>query len=332
MTSNSPGGSPATFEPTLIWRDGAMIPFAAATTHVLSHMSARGSQIFDVLLVVGNAGSPTALGLREHVTRFMRSAETMGMDELPDISRLERAVARTVMANLTEGDVDVTRTGPLVVKLIASWDDPSQTVLPVSRRPTVYVTVTPLGPDAETMERFTKVPSPIAVKTATMPKVPASVLPPSMKVAAGYTPGLRHHLMAADEGFDQVVFRTIGGGDLAESVTSSVFTVTGGRIAVPPVDTVLDGITRRAVLDVAEDAGIPYTVRAVAWAEVEAADELFLASSIRMVTPVGRLDDRVLDAPGPVTTVLAEAMGRLLTGEHPLARRWMTPLAPLAAD
>ncbi|MDH3299695.1 MAG: aminotransferase class IV [Acidimicrobiia bacterium] len=332
MTSKSPDENSTTFEPTTVWRDGTLIPFASATTHVLSHMSARGSQIFDVLLVVGDAESPTALGLREHVTRFVRSAETMGMDELPDISRLERAVARTVMTNLAEATTDVTRTGPLVVKLIASWDAPSHTVVPASRRPTVYITVTPLGSGGEAMEQFTKVPSPIAVKTAAMPKVPASVLPPSMKVAAGYTPGLRHHLMAADEGFDQVVFRTIDGGDLAESVTSSVFTVADGRIAVPPVDTVLDGITRRAVLDVAEHLGVPYTVRAVAWAEVETADELFLSSSIRMVLPVGRLDDRVLDAPGPVTTALAEGMGRMLTGEHPLDRRWMTPLAPLAGD
>lgn len=330
MTNNRPGGDPLTLEPTVVWRDGELIPFASATTHVLSHMAARGSQIFDVLLVVGDGDVPTALGLREHVTRFVRSAETMGMEELPDIATLERAVASTVTTNLTEAELDVTRTGPLVVKLIASWDDPSQTVVPASRKPTVYVTVTPLGPGDGSVDWFAKVPDPIAVKTAAMPKVPASVLPPSMKVAAGYTPGLRHHLMAADEGFDQVVFRTIDGGDLAESVTSSVFTVTGGRIAVPPVDTVLDGITRRAVLDVAEHEGIPYTVRAVAWAEVEAADELFLSSSIRMVTPVGRLDGRVFDAPGPVTTAVAEGMGRLLMGEHPLDRRWMTPLAPLA--
>ncbi len=332
MSSNDPRADSTTLEPTTVWRDGTLIPFASATTHVLSHMSARGSQIFDVLLVVGDAEGPTALGLREHVIRFVRSAETMGMENLPEVSSLERAVARTVMANLDEAGLDVTGSGPLVVKLIAAWEAPSQTVVPADRTPTVYVTVTPLGSGRNGMDRFTSVPSPIAVKTAAMPKVPASVLPPSMKVAAGYTPGLRHHLLAADEGFDQVVFRTIDGGDLAESVTSSVFVVINGRIAVPPVDTVLDGITRRAVLDVAEHGGIPYTVRAVGWNEVEAADELFLSSTIRMVLPIGRLDERILDAPGPITTALADDMGRLLTGSHPLYRRWMTPLAPLAAD
>ncbi len=322
-------GKPMTLEPTLVWRDGSLIPFASATTHVLAHSVARGSQIFDVLLVVGDAESPAALGLREHVTRFVRSATTMGMENLPDIGRIEQAVARTVTANLAEAGLDVIESGPLVVKLIASWDGPSLTVVPADRTPTVYVTVTPLGSGGDGMDLVLAPPKPIAVKTAAMPKIPASVLPPSMKVAAGYTPGLRHHLMAADDGFDQVVFRTIDGRDLAESVTSSVFVVADGRIAVPPIDTVLDGITRRTVLDIATDAGIPYTVRAVSWDEVEAADELFMSSSIRLVTPVGRLDDRVLDAPGPVATLLVDAMARLLAGDHPRSRRWLTPLAPL---
>lgn len=332
MSSHSESANSTTFEPTLVWRSGELIPFADATTHVLSHMSARGSQIFDVLPVVGDAGNPTALGLREHVTRFVRSAETMGMELVLDVAGIERAVARTVLENLAVADLDISEAGPLVVKLIAAWDGMSQTVVPATRTAAVYITVTPLGSGGGGLDQFGSLPSPIAVRTAAMPKIPASVLPPSMKVAAGYTPGLRHHLLAADEGFDQVVFRTLDGGDLAESVTSSVFVVADGRIAVPPVDTVLDGITRRALLDVAEHAAIPYTVRAVAWDEVDTADEVFLASSMRLVTPVGRLDDRHLDAPGPVTTALAEEMGRLLTGEHPLSRRWMTPLAPLAAD
>ncbi len=332
MSSDGEHRPAATFQPSVIWRDGELIPFAEATTHVLSHMAARGSQIFDVLLVVGDSGEsggPAALGLREHVTRFIRSADTMGMEQLPDVSALEAAVATVVMTNLDQANTDLSGTGPLVVKLVASWDEPSLTVAPASRIPRVYVTATALGPAGDGKDRYREIPEPISVRTAAMPKIPASVLPPSMKVAAGYTPGLRHHISAADEGFDQVVFRTIDGGDLAESVTSSVFVVGDGRIAVPPVDTVLDGITRRAVLDVADHAGIPYTVRPVAWSEVESADELFMSSTIRMVSPVGRLDDTILEAPGPVTKRLATDMGQLLAGEHPMSGRWMTPLATL---
>lgn len=312
-------------QPSLIWRDGSLIAFAGATTHVLSHVSARGSQIFDVLLVVTNPDGPSALGLREHVARFVRSAETMGMEGLPALAEIEQAVANTVMANLSAAGIDPAASGPLVVKLIASWDDPSQTVVPASRVPTIYVAVTPWASTPEKAATLGDLPEPIKVKTASMPKIPASVLPPSMKVAAGYTPGLRHHLMAVDEGFDHVVFRTQDG-DLAESVTSSFFVIKDGRISVPPVDTVLDGITRRALLDVAQALDVPYQVRPVAWDQVTGADELFMTSTIKAVVPVAQLDEVTLDAPGPITAELSETMALVLAGKHELTGRWMTPM------
>ncbi len=251
------------------------------------------------------------------------------MESLPGIDRLEEGVAETIEANRVASGVALDHIGSLVVKLIASWDDPSVGVEPANRTPSVYIAVTPL-PTSISDPAGASVPEPIRVKTAPMPKIPASVLPPSMKVAAGYTPGIRHHLVAVDEGFDQVLFRTVDG-DLAESVTASVFVVSGGRIAVPPVDSVLDGITRRAVLDIAQALDIPFIVRPVSWAEVMEADELFLSSTIRSVVPFGRLDDRILDAPGPVSRTLAEGMAEMLRGEHPLSGRWMTPVRSLIA-
>lgn len=319
----------AAFEPTLIWRDGRLIPFAEATTHVLSHMSARGSQVFDVALAVGRADGISVFGLREHVTRFVQSADLMGMEDMPDVVELEAAVADTIETNRQASGLDPHQVGTLVVKLMASWDDPAVGLEPVTRTPVVYVAVTLLH-SASVDPSDSVVPAPIRVKTAPMPKIPASILPPSMKVAAGYTPGIRHHLRAVDEGFDHVVFRTMDG-DLAESVTSSVLVVSDRRIVVPPVDSVLDGITRRAVLDVAQSLDIPFTVRPVAWSEVIGADELFLCSTIRSVVPFGWLDDRDLDAPGPITRTLADAMSALLAGRHPLSDRWMTPVSSLTS-
>ena len=83
-----------------VWRDGELIPFAEATTHVLSHMSARGSQVFDVLLVTRTDTGPCGVGLRQHVARFVRSAELMGMEDVGQVGDLEGAVARVVGANV----------------------------------------------------------------------------------------------------------------------------------------------------------------------------------------------------------------------------------------
>jgi branched-subunit amino acid aminotransferase/4-amino-4-deoxychorismate lyase len=144
-------------------------------------------------------------------------------------------------------------------------------------------------------------------------------------VAASYTPGLREQLRSQAEGYDHTLFRT-SDGDLAESTTLSALVIAGERIVVPPLDTVLDGITRRIALDAAQDMGIPIEVRPVSWDEVTAADELVLTSTTHPLVPVGRLDDREFDAPGPITTALGAVMAELYAGTHPLSDQWLTPL------
>lgn len=309
----------------VVWRNGELIPYSAATTHVMSHMSARGSQVFDVIIVGPTADGPCALGLRSHVARFVRSAEMMGMASPGSVGALEQAVARTVMANVAGPDATLPAGEALIVKLIAAWTEEGNGAMPTTLTPTVFVVVSPYSSSTP----FGHVADPISVKTATMPKMPASVMPPSIKVAAAYTPGLRHQLAAQQEGYDHVVFRTQDG-DLAESVTSSLLVVSGGRILAPPVDTVLDGITRRVVLDAAQSIDVPNDIRPVGWDEVLAADELLLTSTIKAVVPIGRLDERRLDAPGPVSTGLAQVLASVMVGDHELSSRWMTPLASLA--
>ena len=194
-------------------------------------------------------------------------------------------------------------------------------MLPASLRPTVFVVTMPLtGDDAAQVLK-----APAAVRSATMPKLPPEILPPSLKVAASYTPGVRAQLEARAAGFDHTLFRTVAG-DLAESTTLSALVVRDGRILAPPLDNVLDGITRRIVLDVAQDLTVPVEVRAIGWDEVVAADELLLSSTTNPVLPVGRLDERHLDAPGPVTAALGAAMAEVYAGRHPLSARWLTPL------
>ena len=90
---------------------------------------------------------------------------------------------------------------------------------------------------------------PARLQTATVPKLAAALLPPSLKVAASYTIGIRETMAAMAAGWDGVVFRTTDG-MLAEGLTQSLFVVARNRLVVPPLDVVLDSVTRRLVLDV----------------------------------------------------------------------------------
>lgn len=284
-------------------------------------MAARGSQVFDVLRVVTTADGPAAIGLRPHVSRFLQSAELMGMQNVGTVGDLERAVAETVLA---APEVSAPTNRSFTVKLVAAWAEEANGVMPASLEPTVFVLALPIQAGSEP-EVFG---APVKVKSVAMPKVPASVLPPSLKVAASYTPGLREQMRIRSLGYDYPIFKTTGG-DLAESTTLSMLVVRNGQILAPPLDSVLDGISRRVVLDVADHLSIPVDVRGIYWDEVEAADELILSSTTHAVTPVRLLDDRSIDAPGPITTRLGLAMTELYDGRHPLSPRWLTPLSAL---
>ncbi len=311
----------------MVWRNGELIPFGDATCHVLSHMAARGSQVFDVLLVTRTEAGPCAVGLRPHIARFLRSAELMGMEDVGELGSLERAVAETVGANIAPPEVDGGHAGPFVAKIIAAWVEETAGLLPTVLQPSVYVMALPVDGD----ETPTMLGGPVKVRSSAMPKIPAEILPPSVKVAASYTPGLREQLRSRAEGFDHTVFRTTSG-DLAESTTLSMMVVTGERIIVPPLDSVLDGITRRVTLDAAQEAGVPIEVRAVAWDEVTGADELLLTSTTHPMVSVGRLDDVTFEAPGPVTSQVADVLTEIYRGTHRLSDRWLTPLDPMTSS
>lgn len=290
-----------------MWIDGDLVPSQQATVGVFSHGMQRGSTVFDVMKVVHLAEGPAVFGLREHVARFIQSMDLMGMTSEVSLAELEAAVGDTVRAN----------PGAVVVKLAAAWAEVPLGNLPVTTTPTVYVAAL-LPDDADN-------PDTVRLRTATAPKMPGSILPPTLKVAASYTVGVRERLAAIAAGFDDVVFRSVDG-DLAEGTTKSLFVVLNGRLLLPPVDSVLDGITRRAVVDLVRHVGLDIEVRPVYWDEVTGADELFLCSTHSQVLPVSCLDDRELPAPGPISATLAEAISQLLSDDHELSKRWLTPL------
>lgn len=106
---------------------------------------------------------------------------------------------------------------------------------------------------------------------------------------------------AADQGAVEAVL--IRDGLVTEASTSNVFLVKDGRIATPPKDNlILPGITYDLVVELARAKGLPVEVRAIAAAELETADELWLSSSTKEVLPITRLDGRPVGngRPGPM--------------------------------
>ena len=99
-------------------------------------------------------------------------------------------------------------------------------------------------------------------------------------------------------------------GEIVEGATSNLFVVHGTRVSTPPASAgILEGITRRTVLDLAGGLGIAADERELLADELYSADEAFITSSIREIVPVVRADDRVIGSgrPGPVYRALLAA-------------------------
>lgn len=99
------------------------------------------------------------------------------------------------------------------------------------------------------------------------------------------------------------------GGRVVEGASSNVFAVVEGRLVTPPEDDgILLGITRRLVLEVAREKGLPIELRSLMVDEVYRADEVFVSSSIRELLPAVRVDDQTIGSgkPGAVTLELLQ--------------------------
>jgi branched-chain amino acid aminotransferase len=117
--------------------------------------------------------------------------------------------------------------------------------------------------------------------------------------------------LARERGFDEALLVTPHGRVL-EGPTWSFFWVTGGQLCTPPLeDRILASITRAYVLEECDALERPCTMD-----DVRAADEAFIASTVREVMPIAAVDDIELPAtPGPVTLAAAERLGQRIQRE-----------------
>jgi len=102
-------------------------------------------------------------------------------------------------------------------------------------------------------------------------------------------------------------------GDLCEGSCTNVFVVKDGRIATPALSSgCLPGIARATLLEALAETDHEVEERSIPMAEVDAADEVFITSSLRLVQAVAQIDGRDLrGGSGPVTQIAAQALSQL---------------------
>jgi branched-chain amino acid aminotransferase len=286
------GGGNAQDRP--IWLDGTLVAAADARVNVLAHGLQRGCLAFDVgALREGPDGRRLLFRAPEHIARFLRSAELVGLSVEHDAGSLLAATLETARASGAASGL---------VRWSAFVASPEPDVVP---RPTARTSTAIAVIATDDSAR----PAARVVVPRDVRKAGPEVLPPQVKAAGAYLPTMLAKRRALAEGYDEVVLLDREG-RIAEAPTANAFAVIGGTLLTPPLERVLAGITRDSVLAVARAEGIATREAHLTPEEFEAADEAFLTATSLPVLAIATIGGHALraGAPGPVTRRIRRAI------------------------
>ncbi len=288
---------------TLINVNGQMIPVDEAKVSVFDRSFLYGDSLYEVVRTYH--GRP--FRLKEHLERMELSARLCQMELSQPTAEYEREILRTIDAYRAQPGKGQEEVYARIV--VSRGSGKIGFGLKNLETPTLYVIlVEPLSmfPNPP-FEKGTKLQ--ISSRIRNHPKA----LDPAMK-SGNYLNSLLAYLSAAKDGFDDALM-VDQQGFVTEGTTYNVFYVNRGIVATAPLDVgILDGITRRAVIDLCIENRIPCREVRYPPEYLYRADEVFVTSSIKEVLPVLGLNGKTVGngKAGPITRKLAQGFSALV--------------------
>ncbi|HEU0197773.1 MAG TPA: branched-chain amino acid transaminase [Nevskiaceae bacterium] len=294
-----------------IWYDGELVPWREATTHVLTYSLHYGSACFEGERAYATPGGSAVFRLIDHTKRLFNSAKALGMKipfsptqindatcEVLRANKLREAYIRPLVFYGSEG-MGVRADGIKVHVIIAPWSWGAY-----------------LG--ADKIERGIRV----CVSSFQRPYINSTLC--RAKVSATYMVSMLAVSEALRNGYDEALLLDTTG-HLAEGSGENLFLVNSGVLQTPLLDTCLDGITRRSIMQIARDEGIEVAERPMTRDELYLCDEAFFTGTAAEVTPIREVDGRPVGtgARGPVTEKLQKLFMAQVRGQRDVHADWL---------
>jgi branched-chain amino acid aminotransferase len=299
-----------------LWIDGELVPWERATVHVLSHSLQRGSLVFDYTSVHQTPRGQAVFRLRDHLERFLHSASLVGLPMERGLDELLAASRATSRAN----------PGATSFKISAYLPSVEIDVVPMDERVSVAIAVYDSIRDVALRTPSPRPSAPtLRLKVERTRRRLAPSLPPAAKAAANYLGPMMAKWAARREGYDEVVLLDAAG-NLAEGPTTNLFLVDDeGVLHTPTLDSILAGITRATLIELARHEDIPVREEVLPPEALFEAAEVFLSGSSVGVWPVASVDGRPVrgGAPGAVTKRLQARHAAVCAGADPAFAHWL---------
>jgi branched-chain amino acid aminotransferase len=294
-----------------IWMNGDLVPFEQATVHFLTPTLHYGTGVFEGIRCYHTSKGPAVFRLNEHLKRFLDSAHIAGILDIPfNQKQLIHAVHQVIRANqFAECYIRplIYMTGPLGLNLDA-WE------------PAVGIAAWEWDPflGKESLDKG------VRMMVSSFTRHHPNVMMTKAKIVGNYANSTLAKTIATRAGFDETVMLDPQG-FVAECSGENLFLVRDGVIYSPPRATVLEGITRDAVMTLADDLGYEIVEEPISRDQLYIADEVFLCGTAAEVVPVREIDFRVIGSGrrGPVTHAIQQAFLQAVCGDGPRSNEWL---------
>ena len=296
-----------------IWKNGEFVAWDDAKVHVLSHGLHYGTGVFEGIRAYDTDRGTAVFRHRDHLERLVKSAEMYYLQLPFQVEAIQEATHELIRRNGLRscyirplafrgyGEMGLFAKDSPIDVTIATWPWGAY-----------------LGDEGKQHG--------IRAKVSSWRRISPSGLIPHAKASGQYLNSILAKTESANAGYDEAILLD-DRGMVCEGSGENIFAIREGQILTPPhAASILDGVNRRSVIQIARDLGYEVVERDISRSELYLAEEVFLTGTAAELVPVREIDDHDIGEPGEITRVVQAKFEDAQHGRAPEYSEWLDPV------
>ncbi len=296
-----------------IWMDGKLIKWDEAKIHVLTHSLHYGVAPFEgIRAYVTDSGRSSVFRLDKHIDRFFDSAHIMLMDYPYSKQEIKNAIIQTLQKNRLKAGY---------IRPIAFFGYGDMGLYVENNPVHIAIAAWPWG--AYLGEEGLK--NGIRIKISSYVRYNVNAAMSKAKIGGYYVNSILAKKESKLAGYDETILLDEDG-YVAEGSGENVFIVKDGILKTPPLTSILPGITRATIIQLAKESGIPVEEVRFTRDELYIADGAFLSGTAAEMTPIREVDDRKIGVgkPDTITQLIQKKFFDVVKGKNKTHKDWLS--------
>jgi branched-chain amino acid aminotransferase len=303
----------------VVWKNGEVIKWDDARVHVMTHALHYGSSVFEGIRCYETSQGSAVFRLTEHIQRLLNSAKIYRMD-----TRFTRdEICSATVDLIRESGLESCYIRPVVFRGLDE-DKPSFGVYGMLNPIETYIAAWQWGKylGEEALENG------IDVCVSSWTRITSNSMPAMAKAGANYMNSQLIKMEAKQLGFAEGIALD-DRGLVSEGSGENIFLVNNGKLYTPALGaSILPGITRDSIIQIAREMGIEVIETAVQRAALYIADELFFTGTAAEVSPIRSVDHIKVGSGkrGPITKAIQDEFFAIIDARRPAPNNaeWLT--------